>query len=188
MKAKEVNRSSEKTKNAIKLAFAQLLKEKKELKKITVSELVKKADINRGTFYIHYDSIFGVAEEFESEIMESLSIENISFTSKESMYLYFDEVFKYLKENEKIYKMLLDSDAPLLFMKKLTKQTTNALYKILNNNSEVKKSKSLQFDVSFFVNGIYIQIFKYFTDDNFSYTLDDIRRYIEKYFNILFLE
>lgn len=188
MKAKEVNRSSEKTRNAIRLAFAELLKEKKELRKITVSELVQKADINRGTFYIHYDSIYDVAEEFEAEIMESFSIETISFKSVENIYLYFDEVFNYLKEHEQIYKMLLVSNAPLLFMRKLNKQITNALYEILNNNSEVKKSKSLQFDVSFFVDGIMNQILKYFTEDDFSYTLDDLRRYMEKYFNILFLK
>lgn len=184
MKAKEMNRSSEKTKKAIRLAFAELLKEKKELKKIFVSELVQRADINRGTFYIHYDNIYNVAEEFEAEIIESLSIEKISFKSID---LYFDEVFNYLKENETIYKMLLVSDAPLLFLRKLNKQTTNTLYEILNNNSEVKKSKSLQFDVSFFVDGILNQILKYFTDDNFAYTLNDIRQYMEKYFNILFL-
>lgn len=187
MKAKELNRSSEKTKSAIRLAFAELLKEKNELKKITVSELVKRADINRGTFYIHYDSIYDVAEEFEAEIIESLSIETVSFTTIESIYLYFDEVFKYLKENEKIYKMLLVSDAPLLFLKKLDKHTTNTLFEILNNNSKIRKSKSLQIDVSFFVDGIMNQILKYFTEDNFPYTLDDLRRYMEKYFRILFL-
>ena len=187
MKAKEVNRSSEKTKNAIRLAFAELLKEKNELNKITVSELVKRADINRGTFYIHYDSIYDVAEEFEADIIESLSIESISLTSIQSIYLYFDEIFKYLKENEQIYKMLLVSDAPSLFLKKLNKHTTTTLFETLNNNSQIRKSKSLKFDVSFFVDGIMNQILKYFTEDDFPYTLDDLRRYMEKYFNILFL-
>ena len=167
MKAKEVNRSSEKTRNAIRLAFAELLKEKNELKKITVSELVKKADINRGTFYIHYDSIYDVAEEFEAEVIESLSIETLSLSSIESIYLYFDEVFKYLKENEQIYKMLLVSDAPLLFLKKLDKYTTNTLFEFLNNNSEIRKSKSLKLDVSFFVDGIMNQILKYLIDIGF---------------------
>ena len=84
--------------------------------------------------------------------------------------------------------MLLVSDAPLLFLKKLDKYTTNTLFEILNNNSEIRKSKSLKLDVSFFVDGIMNQILKYFTEEDFPYTLKDLRRYMEKYFNILFLE
>ena len=83
--------------------------------------------------------------------------------------------------------MLLVSDAPSLFLKKLNKHTTTTLFETLNNNSQIRKSKSLKFDVSFFVDGIMNQILKYFTEDDFPYTLDDLRRYMEKYFNILFL-
>ena len=51
MKVKNLNKSSYKTRKLIKNTFAELLKEKKELNKITVSELSKRADINRSTFY-----------------------------------------------------------------------------------------------------------------------------------------
>lgn len=188
MKTEGINRSSIKTKKAIRIAFAELLKEKKELRKISVSELVKKADINRGTFYIHYDSIYDLAEEFEAEIIENLSIENISTFSIENMHLYFNEVFKYIKENEQIYRMLLFSDDPLLFLNKLNKRISNDLFELLNNNEQIKQSKSLQFDVSFFVDGIVIQLMRYFTENNFHYNLDDIKKYMEKYFKILFLQ
>ena len=36
-----------------------MLSEKQEINKITVTEPVKRADINRGTFYSHYDDING---------------------------------------------------------------------------------------------------------------------------------
>lgn len=72
MKVKNLNHSSEKTRKLIRNTFAELIKEKQELNKITVSELVKRADINRGTFYNHYDSIYDVAEELEAEIIEVL--------------------------------------------------------------------------------------------------------------------
>ena len=51
MKVKNLNHSSEKTRKLRRNIFAELIKEKQELNKITVSELVKRADINRGTFY-----------------------------------------------------------------------------------------------------------------------------------------
>ena len=55
MKAKNLNASSVKTRNLIRDTFAELLYEKKNINKITVTELVQRADINRSTFYSHYD-------------------------------------------------------------------------------------------------------------------------------------
>ena len=71
MKVKNLNNSSKKTKNLIKDTFAVMLAEKKELSKINVSELVKRANINRSTFYAHYDDIYGVAEEYENELVDN---------------------------------------------------------------------------------------------------------------------
>ena len=47
MKVKNKNRSSIKTRQKIREAFAELLKEKNELSNMTVTELVKLADITR---------------------------------------------------------------------------------------------------------------------------------------------
>ena len=57
MKAKNLNASSVKTRNLIRDTFAELLYEKKNINKITVTELVQRADINRSTFYSHYDDV-----------------------------------------------------------------------------------------------------------------------------------
>ena len=45
MKAKNLNASSVKTRNLIRNTFAELLYEKKNINKITVTELVQRADI-----------------------------------------------------------------------------------------------------------------------------------------------
>ena len=50
---KPSDRRTLKTKKAIFQAFSELLKEK-ELRKITVQEIVDKADISRVTFYKYY--------------------------------------------------------------------------------------------------------------------------------------
>lgn len=51
-----------KTKRAIMAAFNELLKEKK-LDKISVTELAEKAEINKGTFYLHYTDIYALYQE-----------------------------------------------------------------------------------------------------------------------------
>jgi len=51
-----------KTERAIYSALIELLK-KKDLEKITVSELSEKAEINKATFYLHYSDIYSLYQE-----------------------------------------------------------------------------------------------------------------------------
>ena len=51
-----------KTKRRIKEVFGELIS-KKELRKITVTELAKTAEINKGTFYLHYKDIYELYNE-----------------------------------------------------------------------------------------------------------------------------
>ena len=64
MKYQKQDKRINKSKNAITNALLKLMKEK-SLSEITVSELTKTADINRKTFYNHYDSIDAVLKELE---------------------------------------------------------------------------------------------------------------------------
>lgn len=54
-----------KTKKRIKEVFLEL-SAKKEIKKITVTEIAKTAEINKGTFYLHYKDIY----ELYAEVMK----------------------------------------------------------------------------------------------------------------------
>ena len=188
MKVKNLNHSSEKTKKLIKTTFAELLNEKKELNKITVTELVERADINRCTFYTHYDSIYGVVDDFEEEMMQMLLSKKIQTSSIEDIFKYFDEIIQYLKENEETYRMILSSNIPYIFLKKLNGLLHTKLYDTLNSYPSIHKSKSLNFDISFFTNGMISQFLNYFRNPNFEYSLDDISKYMKKYFKMIFID
>lgn len=187
MKVKNLNRSSEKTKKLIKNTFAELIKEQQALNKITVSELVKRADINRGTFYNHYDSIYDVAEELEAEIINVLFENTKKLYTLEDIFSYLDEVIIYLKKNEDIYRLLLASNEPQVFLKKLNKSMLNKLYNSINNNPNFKNSDSLKFQVAFFTDGIVNQVLNYFTSKS-DYSLDEISKNTKEIFIILFLK
>jgi AcrR family transcriptional regulator len=62
-------KSAIRSRRLIRQAFIELMKEK-ELEKITVTDIVKRADINRGTFYAHYKYTRAVIEQIENEIIE----------------------------------------------------------------------------------------------------------------------
>ncbi|MBO7548692.1 MAG: TetR/AcrR family transcriptional regulator, partial [Clostridia bacterium] len=59
------------TKNAIRSAFASLYSEM-PFEDITVTDLARRADINRKTFYNYYSGVHGIVEEIESELASSL--------------------------------------------------------------------------------------------------------------------
>ncbi len=58
-----------KTEKAIKDAFMQL-RAKKAPEKITVKELCVQAQINKSTFYAHYNDIYALADAVEKEAVE----------------------------------------------------------------------------------------------------------------------
>lgn len=176
--------SSEKTKKLIRTTFAQLIKEKDGLDNITVSELVRRADINRGTFYNHYDSIYDIAEEFESEIIQTLVEDNKPLNSLDDIFTYFDKIIAYLKKNEKTYRLFLSSEAPRTFLVKLNNLIYDKLYTCLTSFNTKLPEKELKFNVSFFTDGIIYQVLKYFNGTDLS--LDDISDYSKLMFKNIF--
>ena len=55
-----------KTKRAIRSAFYELIKEK-PLEKITVTEIAARAEINKTTFYAHYETVYDLVDQLEQE-------------------------------------------------------------------------------------------------------------------------
>lgn len=60
------------TKQQIKYAFTKLLKEK-GMDSLTISEIARDANINRGTFYLHYFDKYDLLEKLENEVIEELT-------------------------------------------------------------------------------------------------------------------
>ncbi|SHE63073.1 transcriptional regulator, TetR family [Atopostipes suicloacalis DSM 15692] len=59
------------TKENIKKAFIQLIKDK-GFDSLTVSDLAREANINRGTFYLHYLDKYDLLDKLEMDIIEDL--------------------------------------------------------------------------------------------------------------------
>lgn len=183
MKVQGLNSSSKKTRKLIKKTFAELMNEKKELDKITVTELVKRADITRSTFYTHYDDIYEVVNDYQLETIELLVSDDKILNSIQDIYHYFDEIFECLKKNEDIYKMLLVSKGSLEFLEELKKLAGEKIYHALQNI--IKNNQYLELDVSFYMSGVISELVKYFREQS-DYSLEEImvnsKRWFEKVF------
>lgn len=174
MKVYNLNSSSKKTEQKIKEAFAELLKEKKELSKITVTELTKRIEISRGAFYTHYDSIYDVAKDFQNETLNLLKFDFKNLNSIDEINLFLDKIFDYLKENEYVYSMILSSDEPLIYANKLRKYLAKNLYSGL----KYKNIPNLDLNISFFTDGSINLIIKFFRKE-ISESLDEIKYYVK---------
>ena len=182
MKVQCLNSSSIKTRNLIKKSFAELINEKKQLSKITVSELVKKANLTRSTFYTHYDNIYQVAEEYQMQTIELLCNEDLILHTKEDILDYFDNIYNCLKENEDTYKLLLNAKDSLPFLYKLNNIASDKIYKALINTSN---DNYLDLKISFFMDGMILEIIKYFKNES-NYSLKELFDNIKIWFNNLF--
>ncbi len=182
MKVQGVNASSRKTRTLIKTVFAELMQEKKELNKITVTELVKRADITRSTFYTHYDDIYEVAKDYELETIDLLTCEDKILYTKQDILDYFDEIIMCLKKNEEIYKMLLSSNETLFFLEKLRKIAIKKIYFALK---DICFYHDLELDVCFFVNGVISTLLSYFRNQC-DYCLEELLVNAKKWFEKIF--
>ena len=99
--------------------------------------------------------------------------------------MYLDDIISYLKENEEIYRLLLSSKEPLIFLERLKHSILNKLYTFLSTKTKLAKSDSLKFDITFYTDGIVNQVLKFFNGSS-EYTLDEISAYSKRIFNILF--
>lgn len=184
MKVQELNSSSKKTRNLIKKAFAELINEKKELSKLTVTELVNKAGITRSTFYTHYDDIYEVVNEYQLETIELLVSDEKVLNSVQDIYNYFDEIFECLNKNEEIYKMLLSSNDSLVFLQELKRLAGKKIYNVLKN--VIKNNDYLELDINFYMDGVISELIKYFRNQS-DYSSEELlinsKKWFEKIFN-----
>lgn len=88
-----------KTERAIRSALLQLVKEK-EVNRITVRELAEQAEINKTTFYAHYETIQDLIETLEQESVDYI-VANLN-----NFHMLFDNPDRFIDD---LYQTLYDA-------------------------------------------------------------------------------
>ena len=104
-------RSSIRSKTLIKRAFIKMMQEK-PFESITISELVKVADINRGTFYAHFKSTRDVLDRIQEDIINDL-VGVLKKYSADEMFTNplpcFQEISEFLAGDLEYYRLLFST-------------------------------------------------------------------------------
>lgn len=160
MKARNMNNSSVKTKRLIKNTFIEMLSEKKEISKISVSDLTERCEISRATFYAHFDDIYGVVEEFETELIDEF-FTNAKLLATDDYDKFFEALFAFLKKNDENYKMMCRTNDFLFSAKRLTTLGINKLLELINNDPNIKNRNFIELEISVFLEGLICEYVKY---------------------------
>lgn len=175
-------RNAIRSKKMIRKAFAELLSEKHDIDKVSVKEVVERADISKSTFYCHYEDIYAVVEEFGGEIVDLVksTINDYSKAHKEEIAPYLKKINTILKENESLYRMLMSSDLYFSFVHKIKQIIIENLsndkrFDVLSKN---KDNREIQIDI--IASGIIYTYVDYFKG-NLNVNLDDLLLIVEDY-------
>ncbi|MGN1052832.1 MAG: TetR/AcrR family transcriptional regulator [Candidatus Scatosoma sp.] len=175
MKAGYLNNSSRKTKKLIKKTFAEMLAEKREVSKISVSALCARAEISRGAFYSHYDDIYAVAEDYENELID-MFFDNARLLSPTNVEQFLDTLCEYVRENDENYKLLCKSNDFLFAAKKLTAIAENKFLQLCNESPYLKDKEFLELEINVFVEGLLCEYVRY-CRGNTATSFEELRAY-----------
>ena len=106
------------TVHMIQNVFLELLKEK-PVAKITVKEICEHAEINRSTFYKHYQDVYDLMEKLENEAVEAFEKLLDSYVQNETVPALVT-LLTSLRENRELLLPLLANSSNDDFMKRLT--------------------------------------------------------------------
>ncbi len=162
MERKEDKRNLD-TKNKIVKGFKKLAL-KKPINKITISELTNFCNINRNTFYYHFEDIRTLMEWILSteitNILDNIDIRN----TKELLYSIFD----YVEKNEKLLESVYFSFGREKFRKLLYPYFYNTLNNLIIENkltNNIYNNDFKDFVINFYSDGIAFTILDYIKKD-----------------------
>ena len=122
-KAGAENRSVRNTKRRLREGLLQLLEEK-PINEISVKELTDLVDVNRGTFYFHYQDIYDLLHAMEDEFFvqfdrtlterEPFAAPNEATGSEVSPYL--RAIFSFLDDNRSFCRIMLGAHGDMQFV------------------------------------------------------------------------
>jgi len=174
-------KSAIRSRRLIRQAFGELMKEK-ELEKITVTDIIIRADINRGTFYAHFQDTRAVIEQIENEIIGKM----LEFLNEFRYKSFFNnplplllKISRYLEEDLEFYRILINSRGAEQFLMKLK----NIFVKYLETDSDtpnkVKKSPEFFIRINFFAGGV-INLYQVWFRGDMDSSLNDISLEVSK--------
>ena len=179
MGEKKEYRSAVRSRRLINQAFLELLREK-SFEKITVTDIVKRADINRSTFYAHYPDVRGLVEALmEQAVNQSVSlVANLSF---EELFLdpipFLTGMLEIGLDNMELYRLIGSSDFALKQVEKLKTILLEKAISTVDIPERIRQSNAFKIQINFFIGGI-LNTYQQWLQGNLTCSVEEIMEQI----------
>lgn len=153
MEPAKTDRRVRKTKARLLECLTALMKEK-DIKDISVKELSALADINRGTFYLHYRDVYDMLNKVEDELFAEFNeILNRDFTivPEDTIYTILEDIFTFLYDNVQTAQALMGPHGDLTFINRMKDVVKQRILQIWRANQQ--PSEAFDYYYSFLVSG-----------------------------------
>lgn len=165
------------TKKIIKDSLFELLNDK-DLKKITVSEICKKADINRATFYRYYLDVYDlgnkIKDEFSSEIIYVIRNTNEDY----SVSLFVKKILSTFLDNKELVKILFNEHNNLYSFDDILEITYDMCKNKWMSDIVGLTDEDIEYATLYIFNGS-LGIINYWIKNDFKEDIDSISKMIE---------
>ena len=141
------------TKMIIKKTLIDLLKTK-SISKISVKEICDTAQINRSTFYKHYNNVYDLVEKIENELISELK-KSICQTKNKGTKKTLVEMLELMKADIDLYCVLLSENGDRNFKSKLLVECYTELSKSFKYDFSVLPQEKQNWLLAFLDNGAF---------------------------------
>lgn len=131
--------------------FVQLV-QTKEINQISVTEICKKANINRSTFYANYLDVYDLADKITEQIENEVALLYQDEREKKNNTNDYLKLFYHIKENQIFYKTYFKLNRDKHF---IIKEYDTNLSKIMYNDQHI------DYHIEFFMAGLNVMIKKW---------------------------
>ncbi|MBU5272210.1 TetR/AcrR family transcriptional regulator [Staphylococcus caprae] len=180
------DRRIRKTKSSIKKAFTTLL-QNKDLDKITIRDITSEADVNRGTFYLHYEDKYMLLNDMEDECISELShlthFNHINGETVEEISQLFIEnvltkILQHIDDNLEFYHTILQLERTSKLEEKISELMKENMSRYMSINHEIDGIPEMYFHS--YVAGATINTIKYWVLDPHRISVEELTHHIYK--------
>lgn len=165
------------TKRMIKETFLSLL-EKKDINKITVSEICTIADINRATFYRYYLDIYDLFDKIQEDFVEKLKIYISTVDDNFTIFSFSRGLLEVLLEEKELAKIIFNINNNLIFLNDILEIAYNNCYNNWKKDLPNTSDEDIGYAAIFIFNGA-LGIINFWIKNNFDKDIDEIALLIQ---------
>lgn len=147
----DLNRSVRNTKRKLRASLMKMVL-RKPLRSITVKELTNDADVNRSTFYFHYQDVKAMVKEMEGEFFNDFAAALEAIDQKSHDFLLI--LVRCLENHMDLCKIVLGSNGDMEFLEEMKNIIEEKISRIWKSAVPEMSDEDLQILDAFLIGGV----------------------------------